>query len=176
MDLAQTRSEQVPSTVKAKLGGSTYNNFDTNSSVMPAITPDDPNQIPAIVTGDLGAGRMFHSDIDFSLANFDPANYDISNELSNLIVNYTSGLQGLLGTDWNSQPDPMELSVAMVTDNSLSFYGNTLHNPQGKVIRIYAVTGACAGTTTRETIEVDHLPAGVYIAVSKDGTLRFEKF
>ena len=173
--LAQTRSEQVPSTVKAKLGGSTYNNFDTNSSVMPAITPDDPNQIPAIVTGDLGAGRMFHSDIDFSLANFDPTDYDISTALSNLIVNYTSGLQGLLGTDWNTQPDPMELSVAMVTDNSLSFYGNTLHNPQGKVIRIYAVTGACAGTTTRETIEVDHLPAGVYIAVSKDGTLRFEK-
>lgn len=173
--LAQTRSEQVPSTVKAKQGSSTYNNFDTNSSVMPAITPDDPNQVPAIVTGDLGAGRMFHSDIDFSLANFDPTDYDISTALSNLIVGYTSGLQGLLGTDWNTQPDPMELSVAMVTDNSLSFYGNTLHNPQGKVIRIYAVTGACAGTTTRETIEVDHLPAGVYIAVSKDGTLRFEK-
>ncbi len=173
--LASTRNEQVPSTVTAKQGGSTYNNFDTNSSVMSAITPDDPNQVPAIVTGDLGAGRMFHGDIDFSLANFDPANYDISTELSNLIVNYSSGLQGLLGTDWNTQPEPMELSVAMVTDNSLSFYGNTLHNPQGKVIRIYAVTGACAGTTTRETIEVDHLPAGVYIAVSKDGTLRFER-
>lgn len=175
--LASTRNEQVPSTVTAKKGGSTYNNFDTNSSVMPAFTPDDPNQVPAIVTGDLGAGRMFHGDIDFSLANFDPMNYDISNELSSLIVGYTSGLQGIFGTNWNTLPEPLpETATAMVTDNSLSFSGNSVYNPSGKVIRIYAITGACVGTTTRETIAVDHLPAGVYVAVSKDGALRFEKF
>ena len=174
--LASTRNEQVPSTVTAKKGGSSYNNFDTNSSVMPAITPDDPNQVPTIVTGTHGAGRMFHSDIDFSLANFTPSDYAISTALSNLIVGYTSGLQGIFGTSWNNLPEPQITSVAMITDNSLSFSGNTLYNPKGKVIRIYAITGACAGTTSRETIEVDHLPAGVYIAVSKDGTLRFEKF
>lgn len=173
--LASTRNEQVPSTVTAKKGGSSYNNFDTNSSVMPAITPDDPNQVPTIVTGTHGAGRMFHSDIDFSLANFTPSDYDISTALSNLIVGYTSGLQGIFGTSWNNLPEPQITSVAMVTDNSLSFSGNTLYNPQGKVIRIYAITGACAGTTSRETIEVDHLPAGTYIAVSPQGTLRFNK-
>lgn len=173
---ATARNEQVPSTVTAKQGGASYNNFDTNSSVMPAITPDDPNQIPAIVTGDKGAGRMMHSDINFSLANFDPADYDISSALSNLIVGYTSGLQGIFGTSWNNLPDPApETAIAMVIDNSLSFRGNTLYNPTGKMIRIYAISGACVGTTTRETIAVDHLPAGVYIAVSKDGTIRFER-
>ena len=174
--LAQTRDEQVPSTVTAKLGGSKYDNFDTNSSLMYSVTPDDPNNIPEIVTGTHGAGRMFHSDIDFSLANFDPANYDISTELSNLIVNYKSKLQGIFGTDWNNLPAPVPASTAMVTDNSLSFGGNCLYNPDRKVIRIYAITGACAGTTSRETIEVDHLPAGTYIAVSTDGALRFNKF
>lgn len=173
--LASTRDEQVPSSVKAKQGSSTYNNFDTNSSVMPAITPDDPNQVPTIVTGTHGAGRMFHSDIDFSLANFTPSDYAISTALSNLIVGYTSGLQGIFGTSWNNLPEPQITSVAMVTDNSLSFSGNTLYNPNGKVIRIYAISGACAGTTTRQTIAVDHLPAGVYIAVSPQGTLRFTK-
>lgn len=173
---ATTRNEQVPSTVTAKQGGASYNNFDTNSSVMPAITPDDPNQIPAIVTGDKGAGRMMHSDINFSLANFAPTDYDISSALSNLIVGYTSGLQGIFGTSWNNLPDPApETAIAMVIDNSLSFRGNTLYNPTGKMIRIYAISGACVGTTTRETIAVDHLPAGVYIAVSKDGTIRFER-
>ena len=174
--LAQTRDEQVPSTVTAKLGGSKYDNFDTNSSLMYSVTPDDPNNIPEIVTGTHGAGRMFHSDIDFSLTNFDPANYDISTELSNLIVNYKSKLQGIFGTDWNNLPAPVPASTAMVTDNSLSFGGNCLYNPDRKVIRIYAITGACAGTTSRETIEVDHLPAGTYIAVSTDGALRFNKF
>jgi len=174
--LAQARDEQVPSSVTAKLGGTSYNNFDTNSSLMPSITPDDPNDIPAIVTSAYGAGRMFHSDIEFSLANFDPKNYEISNELSNLIVSYSSKLQGIFGTDWNNLPEPSSItSTEMVADNSLSFSGNCLYNPEGKVIRIYAISGACAGTTTRETIAVGHLPAGTYIAVSKDGTLRFTK-
>lgn len=172
---AQTRDEQVPSTVKAKQGGATYNNFDTNSSVMPAITPDAPNQIPAIVTSEYGAGRMFHGDFDYSLSSYDPANYDISNELSSKIVGYKSQLQGIFGTDWNNLPAPSALPT-MAVDNSLSFDGSNLLNPQGKVIRIYTISGACAGTTTRETIAVDHLPAGTYIAVSKDGTLRFTRF
>lgn len=171
--LAQTRDEQVPSTVTAKLGGSKYDNFDTNASVMPAITPDDPNQIPEIVTGTHGAGRMFHSDIDFSLANFAPADYAISTELSNLIVNYQSSLKSIFGT---GEQSTVITSMDMLTDNSLSFRGNVLYNPARKVIRIYAVNGACIGSTTRETIAVDHLPAGTYIAVSTDGALRFNKF
>ncbi len=174
--LAQTRDEQVPSTVTAKFGGSKYDNFDTNSSVMPDITPDDPNDIPEIVTGTHGAGRMFHGDLNFSLANFAPADYAISSELSNLIVSYQSSLQGIFGTEWNNLPDPApETALAMVTDNSLSFSGNCLHNPKGKLIRIYAINGACAGSTSRETVAVDHLPAGTYIAVTKDGALRFNK-
>ena len=171
---AQSRDEQVPSTVTAKLGGSKYNNFDTNSSQMPAITPDDPNDVPAIVTSEYGAGRMFHSDITFSLKNFDPTNYDISNELSNLIVGYKSSLQGIFGTDWNTMPEVTALTT-IAADNTLTYDGTTLHNPAGKVIRIYAISGACAGTTSRETIAVDHLPAGIYIAVSKDGAFKFER-
>jgi len=171
--LAQTRDEQVPAEVKAKQGGKTYNNFDSNSSLMPAITPDDPNEIPEIVTSDFGAGRMFHSDIDFSLANFDPTNYEISNELSNLIVNYKSSLQGILG---ETEIPPYTAIESTREDESLSFDGVAIHNPMGKVIRIYAVSGACAGTTSRELIEVDHLPVGNYIAVSQDGAIRFARF
>ena len=173
--LAQTRSEQVPSSVTAKLGGTGYNNFDTDNSKMPSITPDDPNNIPAIVTSGLGAGRMFHSDIELSLANYDPKNYDLSSELSNLIVSYSSKLQGVFGTDWNNLPEPATALSNTVVDNTLSFDGSCLHNPEGKVIRIYAISGACAGTTRRETIAVSHLPAGIYIAVSQDGTFRFNR-
>lgn len=172
--LASSRSEQVPSSVKAKQGGTSYNNFDTNSSLMPSITPDDPNDIPDIVTSAYGAGRMFHSDIDYSLANLSPTDDKVNNDLKNLISSYQSQLQSI-GTEWSNIPEPTSLP-AMNADNSLSFDGINLLNPKGKVIRIYAINGACLGSTKRETVAVDHLPAGTYIAVSKDGTLRFTRF
>ena len=128
--LAQTRSEQVPGTVKAKQGGSTYNNFDTNSSLMPAITPDDPNDIPAIVTGDYGAGRMFHSDITFSLANFDPADSEVSSALSNLITGYTSKLQGIFGTDWNEMP-VTRIRVHTIGDSTMAEYDESTTDKRG---------------------------------------------
>lgn len=171
--LAQTRDEQVPETVTAKLGGSKYDNFDTNTSILPAFAIDDPNTIPDLVTSDFGAGRMFHSDIDFSLANFDPANYEISNELSNLIVNYKSKLQGILG---ETEIPPYTAIETTREDKSLSFDGTAIHNPQGKLIYVYAINGACLGSTKRELVAVDHLPVGTYIAVSKDGAIRFARF
>ena len=172
--LAETRDEPVPETVTAKLGGTKYDNFDTNASVMPSITPDDPNELPTIVTSAYGAGRMFHSDLDFSLADFDPADYDISNELSSLIVNYSSSLQSIFGTDWNNIPEVTALENTK-TDKSLSFDGQAILNPKGKLVRVYAISGACAGSSSREYIEVDHLPSGNYIVVSKDGAMRFVK-
>jgi len=38
---AKSRTEQVPLSVKAKSGGATYSNFDTNSDIMYKYTPDD---------------------------------------------------------------------------------------------------------------------------------------
>ena len=178
--LAQTRDEQVPSSVKAKNGGSTYDNFDTNTSILPSFTIDDPNSIPELVTSAYGAGRMFHSDIDYSLANYDPADYAISNELSNLIVNYKSKLQAILGNEWSSSGDDPGWQPQGVEntreDKSLSFDGTAIHNPQGKVVYVYAINGACLGSTKREVIAVDHLPVGTYIAVSKDGAMLFARF
>lgn len=178
--LAQARDEQVPAEVKAKKGGSTYNNFDTNASLMYSVTPDDPNNIPEIVTSEYGAGRMFHSDIDFSLENEDPSNYDKIDALANLISSYTSGLKEILGNEWSSsgtdpgwEPQGVENTR---TEKSLSFNGTAILNPRGKVVTVYAINGACLGSSSREVIEVDHLPVGTYVAVSKDGAIRFARF
>ena len=58
-------SEQVPSSVKTLVGGTSYNNFDTNSSLMYAYAADKAEDVPAIVEGFYGAGRLNHGDIDF---------------------------------------------------------------------------------------------------------------
>ena len=58
-------SEQVPASVKTLVGGTSYNNFDTNSSLMYAYAADKAEDVPAIVEGFYGAGRLNHGDIDF---------------------------------------------------------------------------------------------------------------
>lgn len=58
-------SEQVPTSVKTLVGGTSYDNFDTNPSLMYAYTADKAEDVPSIVEGFYGAGRLNHGDIDF---------------------------------------------------------------------------------------------------------------
>ena len=62
-------SEQVPTSVKTLVGGTSYNNFDTNSSLMYAYAADKAEDVPSIVEGFYGAGRLNHGDIDFVIPN-----------------------------------------------------------------------------------------------------------
>ena len=60
-------TDKVPTDVMTLSGGTSYNNFDTNSSVMYAHTADNAADVPAIVEGFYGAGRLNHGDIDFTI-------------------------------------------------------------------------------------------------------------
>ena len=66
---ATTPGDPVPADVKAKVGGTVYDNFDTNCEVMYDYTPDDANDVPAIVMGAYGAGRMQHGDFTWHFDN-----------------------------------------------------------------------------------------------------------
>ena len=167
--LASARDEQVPATVTAKQGGSTYDNFDTDPTLMPAITPDAPEDVPTIVRSEFGAGRMYHSDIDFSLAGADDSSSDINNQLVALIAGYTSSLVAIQGDD-DVIPHGIEITGV---DDDIRFDGQALYNPLGKVLRIYTMSGACLGATTDTYIPTDALPRGRYIAVSPDGAIRW---
>lgn len=92
---ATTRDEQVPSTVTAKVGGGTYNNFDTNSSLMYSYTVDAAADIPAILTGSYGAGRLQHGDFTWIFDNAtEDSNYDVIADMKNAIINYQPTLVG----------------------------------------------------------------------------------
>ena len=88
-------SEQVPSSVKTLVGGTSYNNFDTNSSLMYAYAADKAEDVPAIVEGFYGAGRLNHGDIDFVI----PDETVVTNghqqpwpALASILDAYTSGV------------------------------------------------------------------------------------
>lgn len=93
-------SEQVPASVKTLVGGTSYNNFDTNSSLMYAYAADKAADVPAIVEGFYGAGRLNHGDIDFAI----PDETVVTNghqqpwpALASLLDSYTSGVVKVFG-------------------------------------------------------------------------------
>ncbi len=61
-----SRDAQVPSSETARVGGGTYNNFDTNSSLMYTYNPVAAADVPALVMGEYGAGRLNHGDFTYS--------------------------------------------------------------------------------------------------------------
>lgn len=93
-------SEQVPASVKTLVGGTSYDNFDTNPSLMYAYTADKAEDVPSIVEGFYGAGRLNHGDIDFVI----PDETVVTNghqqpwpALASLLDSYTSGVVKVFG-------------------------------------------------------------------------------
>ena len=93
-------SEQVSASVKTLVGGTSYNNFDTNSNLMYAYAADKAEDVPAIVEGFYGAGRLNHGDIDFVI----PDETVVTNghqqpwpALASLLDAYTSGVVKVFG-------------------------------------------------------------------------------
>ena len=93
-------SEQVPASVKTLVGGTSYDNFDTNPSLMYAYAADKAADVPAIVEGFYGAGRLNHGDIDFVI----PDETVVTNghqqpwpALASLLDSYTSGVVKVFG-------------------------------------------------------------------------------
>lgn len=89
---ASSRDEEVPATVVAKKGESTYNNFDT-SDKMYAYEVDAAEDVPTIVKGPFGAGRMQHGDFQWNFDDsVDDASYDVNQALKDAVVNYKTKL------------------------------------------------------------------------------------
>ena len=93
-------SEQVPASVKTLVGGTSYDNFDTNPSLMYAYVADKAEDVPSIVEGFYGAGRLNHGDIDFVI----PDETVVTNghqqplpALASILDFYTSGVVKVFG-------------------------------------------------------------------------------
>ena len=98
-------SDQVPASVKTLVGGTTYNNFDTNSSLMYSHTADNAADVPAIVEGYYGAGRLNHGDIHFDI----PDETVVTNghqqplpALASILDAYKSGVVKVFGVEGSS--------------------------------------------------------------------------
>lgn len=101
--LVDSRDEKIPESVKALKAElvktpTTYSNFDTSPDMIYFSTPDSPEDIPAIVTGEYGAGRCQKGDFAWTFDNAtEDANKDVIPGLKTALTNYRSSLLGFFG-------------------------------------------------------------------------------
>ena len=97
---ADTRNEQVPSSYVTVFGGTSYNNFDTDNSKMYSYTVHDASDVPNVVTGQYGAGRMQQGDFQWKFNNaVDDSSYDVNTALKAAITSYKGELVGFFDAD-----------------------------------------------------------------------------
>lgn len=92
---ATSRNEKVPSSYVTKVGGTAYDNFDTDPTLMYSYTPDPAAEVPSIVTGYRGAGRLNKGDFTWTFNNAtDDADYSVITEMKTALTDYQSKLVG----------------------------------------------------------------------------------
>lgn len=102
---ASSRDEQIPASVKTLVGGTSYDNFDTNSSLMYSYAADAAEDVPAIVTGFYGAGRINHGDFTWTFEDIDGHNsvsYAYDAKLGSALDNYKTTLVKVYGEGGSS--------------------------------------------------------------------------
>lgn len=89
------RDEKVPSTIKSKSGGDTYSNWDTDPALMYNYSADAAVDVPNIVKGEYGAGRINHGDFKWTFNNnTQDKNDGVISSLKNAIVGYKCTVNG----------------------------------------------------------------------------------
>ncbi len=82
-----SRDAQVPSSVKSYAGANSYNNFDTDKSIMYSYTADSPEQ--ALVNVRTYAGRVQGGDFKWTFDNsVDDAAYEVNQKLKDALMAY----------------------------------------------------------------------------------------
>ena len=97
-----TRDEQIPATEVTRAGGTSYNNFDTNPQAIYSYTPDAAEDVPGIVKGYYGAGRMNHGDFTYTFPDNvgnDDTDSAYDSTLGGLLDNYKSSFVGFFGKE-----------------------------------------------------------------------------
>ena len=142
-------SETVPSSVVAKAGGTSYNNFDTDASKMYAYTPDAAVDVPAKVTGFYGAGRLNQGDIHYTFNNAtDDADYGRCAGLDNVLSSYKTGLVNIFGDESASSGETGGSTVTPIEGTVIcSFAGGQASNSS------FTVAGNFKNSTTGVSVD-----------------------
>ena len=132
--VVSSRDDTLSSEVISYQGGSSYNNFDTDPSLMYSYTPESPEDAMEKVKS--YAGRMHGGDFKWTFNNeVDDALYDVNAGLKNALVTYQTGLISIQGDDDPEIPiDTTEVDSSDVIHNfTLSGTASTFYDISGNI-------------------------------------------
>ncbi|CAM3425912.1 pectate lyase [Paenibacillus lupini] len=104
--LASSRTESVPSSYKALVGGTAYNNFDTSVNTGVNVSNiDSASTVEQVVTAE--AGRLGNGDFTWEFNDsVDDTLYTINTALMSKITSYTTQLVSVGGNSVSTEPTP----------------------------------------------------------------------
>ena len=112
-----SRDAQVPSSVKSYAGANTYNNFDTDKSVMYSYTADSQEQ--ALVNVRTYAGRVQGGDFKWTFDNsVDDAAYEVNQKLKDALMAYKGGSGEVMEYASSSSVKPESSSSSVASSSS----------------------------------------------------------
>ena len=113
-------SQTVPSSYKTIKGGTSYDNFDTNSSLMYSYTADNAQNVPSVVKGTYGAGRLQHGSYQYTFSSSEDDNYAVISALKSAVENYKSG------SYYVGVTSSMYFKSGVITDSAVSSGSSTV--------------------------------------------------
>ncbi|MBD9298666.1 MAG: pectate lyase [Prevotella sp.] len=163
--VASSRGEQVPASVTSKKGGNKYNNFDTNSSLFySSYVLDKAEDVPAVVAGQFGAGRVQHGDFQWTFNNsVDDAEYEVNKALKAAVSAYKTSLVKIFGgenidvpgTDPTPTPDPDPNPGTDPTPSTPEIEGTVTCTFSGTSSNIVASNSAFTFTGTKHNAKTE---------------------
>lgn len=134
--VASSRDEQMSADIKSSRGLNTYNNFDTNPSIMYNYTVDSPEEARDKVMQ--YAGRMMGGDFKWTFNNaVDDTNYDVNPALKAALKAYKTSLVSVQGDSITDDEDPND------PNDPVDPSGDQIHNftLDGKTSNFFTING-----------------------------------
>jgi pectate lyase len=167
------RNDTVSRSVIPYQGKKTYNNFDTNSSIMYAYTPDSPEDAVTKVTK--YAGRVSGGDLKWTFDNsVDDASYAVNTALKAALTGYKTSLVSVQGdtaiSNTESPDNPGNVTLGDEVHNfTLSGTTNTFYSITGNLSTSKG-TVTYAGLTLTQCLKMES-STGISFTLSQEATL-----
>ena len=172
--VVESRNTKVPTTVKSYKGSNTYNNFDTDNSLMYSYTADTPEQ--AVENIRAYAGRVQGGDFRWTFDNStDDASSSVNQALKDALTAY-SGWDGTVSIESSSSSDESSSSQAssessseqnqgIIVGQRLEISGQEMYR-----INVFSITGKKVLSSYGNAIDLSSLPSGNYIVQRTSAT------
>ena len=131
-------STTVPSSYKTVKGSTSYDNFDTNSSLMYSYSAESASSVPSTVKGTYGAGRLQHGSYQYTFSSSEDDNYAVITALKSAVENYKSG------SYYVGVTSSMYFKSGVITDSAVSSGSETV--VEEPVVVEYATTPTITAT------------------------------